>query len=229
MRRIHSVVYAASVLGLVGALYFGSRGNGSSNPSYADERVAFSTFEVDQVADGKVGGESGVGSKDLKIGQLILERKFYDSQRGIVGRLTLDENLDGIAGKGEFGVDTIELPWRNNLPNVSAVPVGNPYVRIRNEGGLYKKYGPHLLISNRVGGISYGPEDNLRLYIGLHGIGRDDRILRANMLKGCIGVGEVTGDGYSLRNTAYAQKALVETLRKRDYQEVKLVIRDKRQ
>ena len=166
IRKIDGVAYVTAIGALVSALYLGSRGNGSSNPSYVDERVAFSTSEVVQVADGKISGWGGEGSRDsgvygkvkrvvnpVKNSGLECDLLKYDvhwilqrgkmNSRSTIGELFYDKNKNGEVDFDEKRIAyTLELPFRGNEKEVSSIPAES-YDIVRRGS---KRFGEHFLV-----------------------------------------------------------------------------------
>lgn len=63
---------------------------------------------------------------------IVLERWCYHKRGGVFGEL----RIMGTA----FHCATLELPWKNNQTNISAIPVGIYSIRLGNFKGKYRNY-----------------------------------------------------------------------------------------
>lgn len=105
---------------------------------------------------------------------LFLKRDLVSSIQN-QGILTVVNHL----GQPVFKCFTIELPWRDNLPNISCIPKGEYKLALRNS----PKYGDHIHVT----GVP------ARSYILIHPANY------VGQLRGCIAVGDkrvdLNGDG----------------------------------
>lgn len=128
--------------------------------------------------------------------ELYLYRQYFTN--GTNGSLYLD---------GVLVCHTIELPWRDNMPNKSCIPEGVYPLTLRQT----LKRGQHLLVSNV-------PKRSLIL---LHPANN-----ALKELKGCIApVMQLTGEGKGLQSKAACEKLLAHILTTKST--VTLTIREK--
>jgi hypothetical protein len=114
----------------------------------------------------------------------IIERKYGDTQT--LGTLTFYDDH----GFSFLELKTLELPWRENKNGVSCIPEGEYFLRKRKAHESGKFDHDHLILSDRVGGVTLA---DTRSYILIH---------RGNFytdIKGCILTGfdlkDINGDG----------------------------------
>jgi len=92
-----------------------------------------------------------------------------------------DQGTEGLLVSDNFTCRTLELPWRNNQPNISCIPSGEYEVQIR--------------ISNKYGRIYWVRNVKNRTYILLHSgnYGGDKKKGFKTHVMGCILLGKRSG------------------------------------
>lgn len=78
---------------------------------------------------------------------VLIRMKQLSNTKQTCGRfIMLDDNGDIV-----FQCASLELPWMNNMPDVSCIPLGNYYVSLTNS----PKFGPGTFSVNNVPGRSH--------------------------------------------------------------------------
>lgn len=92
-----------------------------------------------------------------------------------------DQGTEGLLISDDFTCRTLELPWKDNRPNISCIPTGNYEVEIR--------------ISNKYGRIYWVRNVENRSYILLHSgnYGGDKSKGFKTHIMGCILLGKKSG------------------------------------
>ena len=125
-----------------------------------------------------------------------------------------DQGTEGLLVSGDFTCRTLELPWRNNQPNISCIPSGEYEVDIR--------------ISNKYGRIYWVRNVENRSYILIHSgnYGGDRSKGFKTHVMGCILLGKKSG--YLGRQVAVlnSRVAVRQFMEKMNYESFKLNIQE---
>jgi len=125
-----------------------------------------------------------------------------------------DQGTEGLLVSDNFRCRTLELPWRNNKPNISCIPVGEYDVEIR--------------ISNKYGRIYWVRNVEGRSYILIHSgnYGGDKFKGWKTHIAGCILLGKTggfLGGQVAVLNSRIAVRQFMESM---EYESFKLRIQE---
>ncbi len=125
-----------------------------------------------------------------------------------------DQGTEGLLVCDTFNCRTLELPWRDNKPNISCIPAGNYNVEIR--------------ISNKYGRIYWIRNVKNRAYILIHSgnYGGDKSKGFKTHIAGCLLLGKKSGylgDQIAVLNSRVAVRQFMEFMK---YEKFKLKIHE---